>query len=103
MEVFVLARVIDGNPVDYLKEDGFSWIESPTVARWYNSEEEAAEDFKRCAARYPVVQLLSYDPLKSLANPTEIDRSVAYREYLQRLTREKYATRHNKEKESGHA
>lgn len=88
MELFVIARVVNGQPIDYLREDGYRWIETPALAKWYSSTLEVQADYEKWMKTYPTVQVLPYDPIKTLLNPTAVDRTVLLQEHLEGLLRQ---------------
>lgn len=63
MEAYVIARMIGEKPLDYLHRNGYSWTESPAVAKWYHTEAEAEDDREHQAHMHAGdIQVLPYDP-----------------------------------------
>jgi hypothetical protein len=102
---FVISRVIneaspEGN--DYLLDDSpealadngyHHWTESPALAKWYDTEEEAQADLQRWIKSYPVCRIVPFDALEAMLPPIERELAAlrAVQHELRRMMRDRRA------------
>ena len=86
MGCFVITRCLDNGEtvLDYLSKNGYSWVESGAVAKWFHSEKEAYQFVEKRPGVCENVFVRSYDPVDTLLHPTEADRQALLQEAMRK-------------------
>ena len=90
MNCFVIARSIDGGKtaMDYLGTSWYWWVGSGAVARWFHTAQEAQVHIDERQHICPNAFVFPYNPIETLVNPTETDRTAMVQDALRGMLAE---------------
>ncbi len=84
--VLYLGRFDDPETVKQYQA-GWQWVDSPATAQWFHSEAEAHAAPKLPGWSHARVE--PYDPVGTLVNPTEIDKTCMAQDALRGMLNER--------------